>query len=109
MGYFPPVLSVFARPVEQKTIPLGRTLQNILNQQIPSDEAGKNVVFRLLRGGSQAFASFGVVALMHRSPLVNIGEHQASQNAGQLRRFVVEAVTLEGKEVQVVGIDPYRS
>jgi hypothetical protein len=61
----PGATSVLSRPIEQKTIPVGLTLQDILNQKIPADEAGKDVIFRLLGGGRQSFAGFSVVALVH--------------------------------------------
>jgi hypothetical protein len=61
----PCATSVLSRPIEQKTIPVGLTLQDILNQKIPADEAGEDVIFGLLGGGRQSFAGFSVVALVH--------------------------------------------
>jgi hypothetical protein len=90
------------RPIETRTVALNLALQHVLNQQIPADESRENVILCLLRSGSQSLSGLRVVALVHRSPLVNIGEHQPSQNTSQLRRFAVEAVALEGEEVEVV-------
>ena len=78
------------------------TLQHVLRQQVPADETGEHMVLRLLRSRSQTQSCFRIVALVHRSPLPDVGHDHASQNAGQLCCLFIEAVAFERDVIEMI-------
>src|ERR1019366_1348009 len=81
-------------------------LQHVLGEEVPADEAGEFLVGRLLDLGGEAVAGFGVVVLVHGTPLGNVAVKNRRQGDGEPAGFGAEAVVAKGQPAKEIGVDP---